>query len=85
MCSFTKVSLQSFQSEPVPGLDCGDICQCQFVPPTAKPFCCACALTYVLQCFPSSAHVILENGENIAMSKVQTGDKVQTGMDSLSV
>ena len=30
-------------------------------------------------CFPSTAKAILENRKSVAMSELQTGDKVQTG------
>ena len=32
-------------------------------------------------CFPSTASVTMEDGKSVAMSELQTGDKVQTGRD----
>ena len=36
-------------------------------------------------CFPSAANVLLENGKTITMSELQTGDRVQTGMKSVTM
>ena len=38
-----------------------------------------CCVGCVLQCFPSTARVSLENGESVSMSELQKGDRVQTG------
>ena len=32
-------------------------------------------------CFPATARLTLENGKSITMSELQTGDKVQTGIN----
>ena len=74
------ILLQSFQSEPVPGLHCKSGCQCQVFPPTAGIFCCECAAKVGGQfCFPSLANAIHKNGDIVAMSELRVGDKVQTG------
>ena len=35
------------------------------------------------KCFPSTATVTLENGKQVEMSELKTGDKVQTGKTTL--
>ena len=35
------------------------------------------------ECFPSTAQLILENGKSVAMSELQVGDRVQTGILSI--
>ena len=35
-------------------------------------------------CFPSTARVNLQNGKTVAMSELQIGDSVQTGMNELN-
>ena len=46
--------------------------------------CCECSSSSS-GCFPSTAQVILESGKSVAMSELQIGDKVQTGMKHKSV
>ena len=36
-------------------------------------------------CFPAMARVKLENGYSKSISELQTGDLVQTGIDSISI
>ena len=38
-----------------------------------------------LACFPSTARITVENGKSVVMSKLQTGDKVLTGMITLYI
>ena len=40
-------------------------------------WCVAC----VRRCFPASARLTLENGDSVTMSELQTGDRVQTGIN----
>ena len=36
-------------------------------------------------CFPSTARVSLENGKSVTMSALYVGDKVKTGMKSVTL
>ena len=36
-------------------------------------------------CFPVSARLSLESGKSVAMSELQIGDKVQTGMQTMII
>ena len=52
------------------------------LPPPCPP--CECGLNDC-SCFPSTATVNLENGKAVTMSELQVGDKVQTGMKSVTM
>ena len=54
-------------------------CKRHHYPLWGKPHCCECH-----GCFPSASSVSLENGESVAMSQLQIGDKIQTGMAILN-
>ena len=43
-------------------------------------YCCACN-----PCFPAAARLSLESGETLPMSELEVGDKVQTGMKSVTM
>ena len=45
---------------------------------------CHCGLNDC-ECFPSTATVKLENGKTVTMSELQSGDKVETGMKSVTM
>ena len=44
-------------------------------------FCC----DYSCSCFPSASTVNLDNGKSVAMSELQVGDRVQTGIKSVAM
>ena len=46
---------------------------------------CVCGEGTGAICFPSSARVSPENGEKVTMSELLIGDKVQTGMKSVTM
>ena len=48
-----------------------DVCQDNY--PVLPYYCCNC------HCFPAMAKVHLENGKSVTMSKLEVGDRVQTG------
>ena len=46
--------------------------------------CCKCVDT-TPKCFPATTEVFLDNGKLVKMSELQVGDRVLTGMNSVSV
>ena len=54
--------------------DCGNTYHCCDTPPPP-------ATTATEQCIPSTARVILDNGQSATMSQLQIGDRVQTGIN----
>ena len=47
-------------------------CECKQPPPSSK-------------CFPAAAKIKLQNGRLMSMSELQIGDRVQTGMTSVTM